>query len=70
MEISSLLDQIPQTFANTQETETILAPVIQSGMQALKVKIFSFCKFSFDNNDDNREQIVRVKFIYFQPPYR
>ena len=36
----SLLDQIPQTFANTQETETILAPVIQSGIQALKVDHF------------------------------
>ncbi len=36
----SLLDQIPQTFANTQETETILAPVIQSGIQALKVGHF------------------------------
>ncbi|CAF1314310.1 unnamed protein product [Adineta steineri] len=34
--INSLLEQIPQTFANTQETETILAPVIQSGIQALK----------------------------------
>ncbi len=36
--LCSLLDQIPQTFANTQETETILAPVIQSGIQALKVR--------------------------------
>jgi len=36
--ICSLLDQIPQTFANTKETETILAPVIQSGIQALKVR--------------------------------
>jgi hypothetical protein len=34
----SLLDQIPKTFANSQETETILAPVIQSGMDALKVR--------------------------------
>ncbi|CAF4144573.1 unnamed protein product [Rotaria socialis] len=34
--INSLLDQIPQSFANTQETETILAPVIQSGIQAFK----------------------------------
>jgi hypothetical protein len=34
----SLLDQIPQTFANSQETETILEPVIQSGIQALKVR--------------------------------
>ena len=35
--IRSLLDQIPQSFASSQETETILAPVIQSGIQALKV---------------------------------
>ncbi|CAF4178672.1 unnamed protein product, partial [Adineta steineri] len=34
--INSLLDQIPQTFANSQETETILALVIQAGIQALK----------------------------------
>ncbi|CAF4308402.1 unnamed protein product, partial [Rotaria magnacalcarata] len=34
--INSLLDQIPQSFANTQETETILAPVIQSGIQAFR----------------------------------
>ena len=38
--INSLLEQIPQTFANTQETETILAPVIQAGVQALKVRRF------------------------------
>ncbi|CAF0738073.1 unnamed protein product [Didymodactylos carnosus] len=34
--INSLLDQIPQTFAHTQETETILGPVIQAGIEALK----------------------------------
>ncbi|CAF0921718.1 unnamed protein product [Didymodactylos carnosus] len=34
--INSLLDQIPQTFAHTQETETILGPVIQAGIHALK----------------------------------
>jgi len=34
----SLLDQIPHTFSNSQETETILEPVIQSGIQALKVR--------------------------------
>ena len=38
MIIRSLLDQIPQTFVKTQETETVLAPVIQSGLQALKVR--------------------------------
>lgn len=36
--ICSLLDQIPQTFANSHETETVLAPVIESGLQALKVR--------------------------------
>ena len=35
---SSLLDQIPKTFANSQETETILAPAIDAGIQALKVE--------------------------------
>ncbi|UJR33555.1 hypothetical protein I4U23_020996 [Adineta vaga] len=34
--INTLLDQIPKTFANSQETETILAPVIEAGIQALK----------------------------------
>lgn len=33
----SLLDQIPEMFADTRETETVFAPVIQAGMEALKV---------------------------------
>ncbi|CAF3349507.1 unnamed protein product [Rotaria sp. Silwood1] len=37
--INTLLDNIPQTFANTQETETVLAPVIEAGIQALKVRL-------------------------------
>lgn len=43
----SLLDQIPEMFADTRETETVFAPVIQAGMEALKAaecagKLFLF----------------------------
>ncbi|XP_072281044.1 protein transport protein Sec24C isoform X5 [Pyxicephalus adspersus] len=34
--ILSLLDQIPELFADTRETETVFAPVIQAGLEALK----------------------------------
>lgn len=34
---SSLLDQIPEMFADTRETETVFGPVIQAGLEALKV---------------------------------
>ncbi|NWU96232.1 SC24D protein, partial [Upupa epops] len=34
--ILNLLDQIPEMFADTNESETIFAPVIQAGMEALK----------------------------------
>ncbi|XP_040098343.1 protein transport protein Sec24C isoform X1 [Oryx dammah] len=45
--ITSLLDQIPEMFADTRETETVFAPVIQAGMEALKAaecagKLFVF----------------------------
>lgn len=35
--IPSLLDQIPDMFADTTESETVFAPVIQAGMEAFKV---------------------------------
>jgi protein transport protein SEC24 len=35
--IESLMQQIPAMFAETRETETILAPAIQAGLEALKV---------------------------------
>jgi len=35
--IDSLMIQIPKMFADTRETETILAPAIQAGLEALKV---------------------------------
>ncbi|NXN37548.1 SC24D protein, partial [Rhinoptilus africanus] len=34
--VINLLDQIPEMFADTNESETIFAPVIQAGMEALK----------------------------------
>ncbi|XP_005226415.1 protein transport protein Sec24C isoform X1 [Bos indicus] len=45
--ITSLLDQIPEMFADTRETETVFAPVVQAGMEALKAaecagKLFLF----------------------------
>jgi protein transport protein SEC24 len=36
--IDSLMEQIPTMFADTRETETILAPAIQAGLEALKVQ--------------------------------
>ncbi|MGH0139439.1 UNVERIFIED_CONTAM: hypothetical protein FKN15_070271 [Acipenser sinensis] len=35
--INNLLDQIPEMFADTNESETVFAPVIQAGMEALKI---------------------------------
>ena len=35
--LESLLDFIPQIFAQSRQTDTILYPVIQSGMRALEV---------------------------------
>lgn len=45
--ITSLLDQIPEMFADTRETETVFGPVIQAGLEALKAaecagKLFIF----------------------------
>ncbi|XP_055346247.1 protein transport protein Sec24C-like isoform X2 [Paramacrobiotus metropolitanus] len=45
--LDSLLEYIPQIFANSRETDTILYPVIQSGMRALEAagcpgKLFVF----------------------------
>uniref|UniRef100_A0A672KVF5 SEC24 homolog C, COPII coat complex component n=1 Tax=Sinocyclocheilus grahami TaxID=75366 RepID=A0A672KVF5_SINGR len=45
--IESLLDQIPEMFADTRETESVFGPVIQAGLEALKAadcagKLFVF----------------------------
>lgn len=34
------MDQIPEMFADTRETETVFGPVIQAGLEALKVFLF------------------------------
>lgn len=39
--IDSLMSQIPNMFGDTKETEIILAPAIQAGLEALKVIKFS-----------------------------
>ncbi len=36
----SLLDMIPELFSETRETDVILGPVVQAGMEALKVREF------------------------------
>lgn len=53
---ASLLDQIPEMFADTRETETVFAPVIQAGLEALKV---SKCIFM-----TNCFQLSTPKFIF------
>ncbi|MFT7817165.1 protein transport protein Sec24C-like isoform X3 [Arapaima gigas] len=45
--IDSLLDQIPEIFADTRETDTVFGPVVQAGLEALKAadcagKLFIF----------------------------
>ena len=35
--IQSLMQQIPTTFCNTKETDTLLLPAIKAGLEALKV---------------------------------
>lgn len=40
--IDLLMNEIPQQFAETRETEVILYPAIQAGLEALKV-LYSSC---------------------------
>ena len=40
--IDSLVEQIPQMFGETRETETVLGPVIQAGKEAFKVHFILF----------------------------
>lgn len=35
--VTSLLEQIPDMFADSNESETVFVPVIQAGMEAFKV---------------------------------
>lgn len=42
--LSSLLDQIPDMFADTNESETVFVPVIQAGVEAFKVSQCDNCQ--------------------------
>uniref|UniRef100_F6RUF2 SEC24 homolog C, COPII coat complex component n=1 Tax=Monodelphis domestica TaxID=13616 RepID=F6RUF2_MONDO len=78
--ITSLLDQIPEMFADTRETETVFAPVIQAGMEALKAaecpgKLFLFhtslpiadAPGKLKNRDDRKLLNTDKEKTLFQP---
>ncbi|XP_043837573.1 protein transport protein Sec24C isoform X1 [Dromiciops gliroides] len=78
--INSLLDQIPEMFADTRETETVFAPVIQAGMEALKAaecpgKLFLFhtslpiaeAPGKLKNRDDRKLLNTDKEKTLFQP---
>uniref|UniRef100_A0A803YH84 SEC24 homolog D, COPII coat complex component n=1 Tax=Meleagris gallopavo TaxID=9103 RepID=A0A803YH84_MELGA len=78
--VHNLLDQIPEMFADTNESETIFAPVIQAGMEALKAaecagKLFIFhsslptaeAPGKLRNRDDKKLLSTDKEKTLFQP---
>lgn len=78
--IYNLLDQIPDMFADTNESETIFAPVIQAGVEAFKAaecsgKLFIFhssmptaeAPGKLKNRDDKKLVNTEKEKILFQP---
>ncbi|XP_060248781.1 protein transport protein Sec24D [Meriones unguiculatus] len=78
--IHNLLDQIPEMFADSNESETVFAPVIQAGMEALKAaecpgKLFIFhsslptaeAPGKLKNRDDKKLVNTDKEKILFQP---
>uniref|UniRef100_A0A8D0GUA4 SEC24 homolog D, COPII coat complex component n=1 Tax=Sphenodon punctatus TaxID=8508 RepID=A0A8D0GUA4_SPHPU len=78
--INNLLDQIPEMFADTNESETVFAPVIQAGMEALKAaecagKLFIFhsslptaeAPGKLKNRDDKKLVNTDKEKTLFQP---
>ncbi|XP_048851478.1 protein transport protein Sec24D-like isoform X1 [Brienomyrus brachyistius] len=78
--ISSLLDQIPDMFADTGESETVFAPVIQAGVEALRAaecsgKLFIFhssiptaeAPGNLKNRDDRKLFNTEKEKTLFQP---
>nr|XP_007997845.2 protein transport protein Sec24D isoform X1 [Chlorocebus sabaeus]XP_007997847.2 protein transport protein Sec24D isoform X1 [Chlorocebus sabaeus] len=78
--IHNLLDQIPDMFADSNENETVFAPVIQAGMEALKAadcpgKLFIFhsslptaeAPGKLKNRDDKKLVNTDKEKILFQP---
>ncbi|XP_056156037.1 protein transport protein Sec24D [Lampris incognitus] len=78
--IYNLLDQIPDMFADTNESETVFAPVIQAGVEALKAaecsgKLFIFhstiptaeAPGKLKNRDDKKLVNTEKEKMLFQP---
>ncbi|XP_069315254.1 protein transport protein Sec24D isoform X2 [Eulemur rufifrons] len=78
--IHNLLDQIPEMFADSNENETVFAPVIQAGMEALKAadcpgKLFLFhsslptaeAPGKLKNRDDKKLVNTDKEKMLFQP---
>lgn len=78
--INNLLDQIPDMFADTNESETVFAPVIQAGVEALKAaecsgKLFIFhsamptaeAPGKLKNRDDKKLVNTDKEKTLFQP---
>ncbi|XP_038625074.1 protein transport protein Sec24D [Tachyglossus aculeatus] len=78
--IHNLLDQIPEMFADTKDNETVFAPIIQAGMEALKAaecagKLFIFhsslptaeAPGKLKNRDDRKLLNTDKEKALFQP---
>ncbi|XP_051284770.1 protein transport protein Sec24D isoform X2 [Dicentrarchus labrax] len=59
--ISNLLDQIPDMFADTNESETVFAPVIQAGVEAFKAAECSGKLFIFHSSMPTAEAPGKLK---------
>lgn len=64
---SSLLDQIPEMFADTRETDTVFGPVIQAGLEALKVSTQIFFLVCLLINSTLKPSIKNISV--FQEPF-
>uniref|UniRef100_UPI00398EDC08 protein transport protein Sec24D n=1 Tax=Pristiophorus japonicus TaxID=55135 RepID=UPI00398EDC08 len=59
--INNLLDQIPEMFADTSESETVFAPVIQAGLEAMKAAECSGKLFIFHSSLPTAEAPGKLK---------
>ncbi|XP_067256107.1 protein transport protein Sec24D isoform X1 [Chanodichthys erythropterus] len=59
--INNLLDQIPDMFADTNESETVFAPVMQAGVEALKAAECSGKLFIFHSSIPTAEAPGKLK---------
>ncbi|XP_068163753.1 protein transport protein Sec24D [Antennarius striatus] len=59
--ITNLLDQIPDMFADTNESETVFAPVIQAGVEAFKAAECSGKLFIFHSSMPTAEAPGKLK---------